>query len=481
MSGLRQSATRSALWAGIEASSVSVFSFVVLLVLARLLTPADFGTAAIALSIVQIVAVVAEFLFHDAIVHRAGLTREQSDSAHTVTVIVGLLLTALVMAAASPLETLFAVAGLGSALLWMAPSIFFIALGAVPVAMLRRNLEFRAVALRMMVGRLIGGVAAILAAFAGMGLWAIVLQQVATAALASLVILLLGSTGATRLPGFASPRASTALLRFGATALAVNLLWGNVGKIFLVGCSLLLSQSAIGMVAMAMRFIDTLASIVWSAQSKVALSLFSRVHRETGTVRKAYLAGARLSSYMIIPLFAGLGVTAHDIVLAFAGERWMAAVPLVQIFAAGQVIRSLTLGGAVLTAIGQPSANLLLSAIDLLAALALLALLGPMGMVWVGAAWVLRLAISMPVIAYLLRRHAGVGLADLFIGTYRAVFASAVMAVAVVAASRAWIVTDLWLRLPLSILLGVIVYAGVIWCIDRKMFAMPRELLAGKT
>ena len=108
MTGLRRSATRSAFWAGIEASSVSLFSFIVLLALARLLTPADFGTAAIALSIVQIIAVVAEFLFHDAIVHRAGLTQQQADSAHTVTVIAGLLLAVLIfMASFIPIVGIF--------------------------------------------------------------------------------------------------------------------------------------------------------------------------------------------------------------------------------------------------------------------------------------------------------------------------------------------------------------------------------------
>jgi O-antigen/teichoic acid export membrane protein len=480
MNGLRRSATTSALWAGVEASSVSLFSFVVLLVMARVLTPADFGTAAIALSLVQIVSVIGEFLFHDAIVHRAGLTREQSDSAHTVTVLLGMTLSALVMGCAPVIEILFAIKDVASVLFWMAPSIFFSSLSAVPVAMLRRNLEFRTVALRMIFGRLMGGVIAIAAAFAGMGLWSIVLQQVATAAFASLVLLLLGSTYATMLPRFGSPTASSVLLRFGTSALAVNLLWGNVGKIFLVGCSLVLTQSGIGIVAMAMRLVDTLASIILGAQSKVALPLFSRVHHETGAVRNAYVAGLRLSSYMVVPLFVGLGAAAHDIVLAFAGERWIEAVPLVQIFAAGQVVRSLTLGGAVLTAIGRPSANLLLSAVDLLAALGLLMVLGPIGMVWVAAAWVLRLAVSMPVTVYLLRCYAGVELGDLFVGTYRAVFASAVVAAAVIAGAHALAVVDLWLRLSLSLFLGVVVYAGAIWCIDRKLLSVPRELLVGK-
>src|SRR5262245_53587267 len=146
MSGLTRLATLSALWAAVETSTISVFAVAVLLTLAHFLTPADFGMAAIALSIMQIVAVIGECLFHDAVVHRPDLTREQTDSAHTVTVIVGVALTGLVMLAAPLLERLFAIEGLGAVLFWMAPSIFFTAWSAVPVAMLRRNLDMRSVA-----------------------------------------------------------------------------------------------------------------------------------------------------------------------------------------------------------------------------------------------------------------------------------------------------------------------------------------------
>ena len=480
MSGLRRSATMSALWAALETGSLSVLAFLVLLVMARILSPADFGVAAIALSIVQIVAAIGECLFHDAIVQRPGLTARETAAAHTVTILLGLALTALVMAGAPLIEALFAAPGLAPLVFWMAPSILFTALGAVPVALLRRNLEFRNVALRMICGRAVGGIAAFAAAFAGLGVWSLVLQQVATSAFACLALFLLGSTAATTLPGIASPRASAPLLRFAATTLAVNLMWGNVSRMFLIAASFVLTQSGVGMIALAMRFVDTSAAIIGGAQAKVALSLFSRMHRETGTVRKAYIAGSRLSSYIIVPLFAGLAVMAHDLVLALAGERWIEVVPLVQILAAGQAIRSLTLGGAVLTALGRPAANLAISVAELLAAILVLIALGPSGTAWVAAAWALRVAASLPAIVYLFRRFAGLGLGDLYAGVSGALFAGLAMVVVVLVAQQACGSLSLWVRLPLLVGLGAVAYAGVVWCIDRALFTVPRNLLAGK-
>lgn len=479
MTELRRTAAASIVWALVESGSLSIVAFVVLLVLARLLTPVEFGIAAIAISIVQVVAAVVETLFHDVIVHRDGLTPRHVASAHTVTLVLGVVLTLAVAGMASPIASAFAIPGLSAVLAAASPTILFTAISAVPVALLRRNMDFRTVALRMLIGRTIAGALAVAAAFAGLGLWSLVLQLVATAALASAAVLLMGTAA---WPGLAGPAASVGLLRFASTTLAVNLLWGNAVKLFLLMCGFTLSQAAVGHISLAMRIVDTLASIVATAQSKVALSLFSRVFRATGTVREAYLAGSRLSTYMIAPLFAGLALVAHDVVIVTAGDQWLAIVPLVQIFAAGYTIRSLAfLGGATLTATGRPDANVVVSLGDLAAAVLFLIVLIPYGEVGAAAAWVLRLVVTLPLIAFLLSRHAGLAARDLVVGVHGAVIATAVMIAAVLPLGDVLASSELWLRLSLTVAAGAVVYAATIWMIDPKLYALPRQLLADKT
>jgi O-antigen/teichoic acid export membrane protein len=479
MSRLSRRAGLSVIWAMVESSSLSLLSFAVLLVLARMLTPEDFGVAAIALSLVQITSGICEVLFHDVIVHRADLSREQLASAHTLTVVLGALLTVVAIAVAPLVEILFALEGLGVVLMATAPAIFFTSISAVPVAYLRRNMDFRSVALRMMCGRLVGGLIAVAVVFAGFGLWSLVLQQVATTAFASLAIFVLGAAS---WPGFAAPRHSVGLLRFAGTMLVVNLLWGNVAKLFVIGCGFVLPQASVGLVSLAMRIVDTLASFIATAQSRVALSVFSQVFRDTGTVRKAYLAGARLSSYVVAPVFVGLAVVAHDVVITAVGARWIAIVPLVQIFAIAHAIRSLTgLAGTALTATGQPSANLALAMVDLVAAAALLVVLSPLGMLGLAAAWGLRLLVTMPMLAYVLSRYAGLHVSDLLAGAGGAVTATAIMAAAVLPVVDVLAGSPSLLRLAISVAAGAVVYAGAIWLIDPKLYSVPRMLLAGKT
>lgn len=469
---MKRSTASSIVWAMIESGSLSVMSFIVLLVLARMLTPGEFGIAAIALSIVQIAAAVAEMMFHDAIVHRDGLTREHVASAHSVTLVLGAVLTVVVIASAPLVAAAFEIAELSPILMASAPSILLTAIGAVPVAYLRRNMDFRAVALRMLIGRLLGGLAAIVAAVVGLGVWSLVLQQVATTAFASLAVLMVGRAS---WPGFAGPSAAIGLLRFAATTLVVNLLWGNAAKMFLLGCGFALSQAGVGQISLAMRIVDTLASIVATAQSKVALSLFSQVFRTTGTIRDVYVAGSRLSTYLVAPMFAGLALVARDVVAITVGEQWMEIVPLVQIFAAGHAVRSLAyLGGSTLTATGRPSANLIVSLVDLVTAMALLAALGGLGSVGVAEAWVLRLVVTIPLIGYLLARYAGLEATDLMVGVYGAVVATIAMVIAVLPLGDALAANGLWLRLSASVFVGAVVYGGAVWLIEPKLFAIPR-------
>ena len=160
------SAATSVVWALVESGSLSVVAFMVLLVLARLLTPVEFGIAAIAISIVQIAAAIVETLFHDVIVHRDGLTPRHAASAHTVTLLMGLVLTLAVALSAPLIEAAFGIPGLGPIVAAASPTILFTAISAVPVALMRRNMDFRTVTLRMLIGRTTAGVLAVAAAYA---------------------------------------------------------------------------------------------------------------------------------------------------------------------------------------------------------------------------------------------------------------------------------------------------------------------------
>jgi len=474
---LRITAARSAMWAGVESASLSLFSFIVLLVLAKLLSPSDFGVAAISISLIQLLCTVGELLFHDAIVRRKDLTQRQIAAAHTFSLIVGAALTLLIVLTAPSLERLFAAPHLAGVLRGMAPSILLVAGGAVPVAVLRREFRYRTVALRMVSGRLVGGLGGIACAIFGLGVWSLVVQQVATAFVALLTILILDFRS---VPAIANPRYAVPLLRFGLVTLAVNLLAGGTVKVFLLACGLLLSTRDLGLVSLALRIVDTLAAIISGAQAKVALSLFSRAYHQSGSLASSYIEGARLSACVIIPLFAFLAADAHDAVLLIAGPQWAGITPLVQIMALAQIATSLMfLRGAALTAVGRPDINIITACVDLSAAILLLLALAGNGAMGAAAAWSIRIAATIPLGALLLRRHAGLGFLPILAASRQALMAAAALMLASVLVAQSLAASTVWIRLPASGLLGLLAYGLVLWLVEPGLLRQMRDLIQG--
>ncbi|MCI0351323.1 MAG: oligosaccharide flippase family protein, partial [Acidobacteriales bacterium] len=139
---------KSIFWATIEAGSLTVLSLLTIIILARLLGPAEFGLAALALAIVQILILFVEAPFTDAIVQRQNLESAHVVSAFWATCVIALILIVGCVAAAGAIAEAFDDPRLASATRWLALSVGFSALSCVPIAQLRRNMQFKQVALR---------------------------------------------------------------------------------------------------------------------------------------------------------------------------------------------------------------------------------------------------------------------------------------------------------------------------------------------
>jgi PST family polysaccharide transporter len=89
---LRKLAAKGLVWTSLESFTLSGLSLISLFIFARLLSREDFGVAAIALAIVQLLTVPVELLFHDALVQRKELDALYVDSAFTFSVVLGIVL-----------------------------------------------------------------------------------------------------------------------------------------------------------------------------------------------------------------------------------------------------------------------------------------------------------------------------------------------------------------------------------------------------
>jgi O-antigen/teichoic acid export membrane protein len=386
-------APRSLLWVGLEALSLSAVSFIVLAALARNLDPEAFGRAATALSLVQIACSIVEALFCDAIVQRRDLTPAQQAAAHTLGSAVAVLAAAVLGAWGLGANNATDVAALTA---WMAPSIVFTGLSAVPLAMLRRSLALREVALLYSTARLLSGAVAVALLAGGAGVWGLVAHQ----NLSALVLLLgLQWRGHAVLRGFGAAQPARALLRFALVNSLHGLLTSNRARLFQLMSALVMPAHVVGQLALALRLVEMLAAVVVTGVARAALVHLAELVHTGRDAAGEFLALTRRFSALATPVFVLLAALALPVVQVVGDRAWVDAAGLVCAFALAQALRSpVHLSATLFAAHGKPQLNVLVVTAELLALTLLVLLLrDPM-------AWVWRLAVALPLTLWWLRR-----------------------------------------------------------------------------
>jgi PST family polysaccharide transporter len=433
----RARAAHSALWSAVENGGLALVSFASLVVYARFLPAADFGVFSIALALIELLDVVVSMLFHDAIVQRSEVSALHVDTAFTFTLGLSLALFGLCAAAAPAFGHLVHHPQAAGILLWTALRFPCTALGAIIVAQQRRELAFRVLALRSLVGRLTGAGIGIALVVRGAGIWGLVAQQVLIALTGSLVLWMTAS----RRPRLRFRMdALRPLLRFGVYAVGALFLTFAVKRLFTILAGVWLGNEGAGYLNMAFRAVDVLWAIAATAVTQVALPVLARLQSDPERRRRAYRAAIELTCLLLYPCFAGIALLAPEVVGLLFGARWQAASPLVTALALLTVIQApRLLMTPMLTAIGRPREPLIGLAIEITIVLLLCipaALTPQLSLASAIGVWMLREVASAPVMMYRLDRATGISIREQLVGARAPLLASVAMALVLIVIRR---------------------------------------------
>jgi len=348
---LSRGLAKSGAWVALDNASAALLAFAFFVVAARLLTPEQFGVAALVLSVSQIIQPMIDSLFHDAIVQKEGLDNQDLTSATTFCLIWSALLSAALWLLAPWIAMLLSAPAVQIYLPWMGVSLVFSGLSAVASAEARRNMQFRWLAIRTIVGRTAGMIVGFWLAWHGEGIWAIVLQAMISAAISS--VLLISTTGLhigvmswmrlKPLLAFAAPTVGTQVLLYANSRLVTLLIGGALGPV------------AAGTWSVAFRFVEPLQAVMATTIGQFCLPIFSRKQADTAAIIRYFSSGTRYLAVILVPLFLGLAICAKYVVLVFVGEKWLGAVPIMQIVCIVTMLLLLRqIAELVLTARGRP-------------------------------------------------------------------------------------------------------------------------------
>jgi O-antigen/teichoic acid export membrane protein len=292
------------------------------ILVARLLSPEDFGLVAMATLYLGLTALVTEFGLGTAIVALRDLSEELLAQLHAVALLVGFTAFVFSCAVAYPLSRFFDAPELASVVVVLSCSLVLDSLRTVPTALLARGLQFKYLAVLEALRALVAvAVTVSLAAF-GAKYWSLVFGNVLAALITTLLLLRL------RWQRFARPRVRTlkSTVTFSSQLLLGQLAWyGYANADFLIA-GRVLGKIALGEYTLAWTMSSTPAEKITAIFARVIPSMFGAVKHEPKALRRYFLLFTEGLAILTIPASVGLALVAPEFVLLAFGQKWSAAI-----------------------------------------------------------------------------------------------------------------------------------------------------------
>ncbi|QSG11361.1 MATE family membrane protein, Rfbx family [Halapricum desulfuricans] len=450
---------RSGVWLTVTNISQRVLELIALLVLARLLTPADFGLLGIALLVLTGLDRFSQLGFSSALIQRhEENVDDYLDTAWTLQILRGIVLSGILLISAGPVATFFGAPTVEPILKVIAITPILAGLENPGVIYFQKDLQFHRQFLHLTSTTIVYVSVTIALALTWGNVWALVIGKVASE---------LSNLGVSYLVHDYKPRleldreAAWDLIGFGKwiTASSIVRFMADEGDDFVVGW--LLGPASLGFYRLAFRLGLTPASEVTGVIGTVMFPAYSKLQDDISAVRSAFFRTLQLVTAFTFPAGVGIIVVAPSFVEAVLGTQWLPMIAALQILSVYGLLLSLAGSfGPVWLALGRPDFSAKIGAVRFLV---MAVLIYPAtiryGLVGTGGAVIAGFVFgALPIDLYVSRNLMNMSLGRFFRELSYPAVAAGCMGLAVWIVSETVVVESAIAELIVLILLGIAVY-----------------------
>ncbi len=471
---LKQQAIKGVVWSAIQRGGSQSVSFIIFFWLARLLTPVEFGLVALANVFLAFMQIFLGEGFAKAIIQRKEVEPAHLDTVFWLNLFISLVLFGLTLVAAEQIAVVFQEPDLAPILRGFSVLFVITSFSTVQRAVLKREFNFKAIAMRSLWGTSLSGVVGIAMAITGFGVWSLVCQQIIYELIAAMTLWHFSDWR----PGFTfSVRHLRDLWNFGITTLGFNALtfFHTRADDLLIGY--FLGAAALGLYSLAYRVFTMLSMLLIKTINQVALPIFSRLQDDIEKLTDSFHLMTKLTSLISFPVFTGVALLAHELILLLFGEAWLPAVPVLQLFAIVGTMRAVTFfKSSIFMALNKPAWRLYFGLCDTALNLVGFIIAFRWGIVAVAFAYAVRFYVMFPVGQWLVGILLQTSLADYFQQLVTPLLGTLAMTAAILAVK-----TALGSGFsPLIILVlcsscGGAAYLATLFMIEPQIFSQVRE------
>jgi O-antigen/teichoic acid export membrane protein len=474
---MKRRVTRGVIWATAGAWSREAAGLAVFLILARLLGPEAYGLVAMATVVIAVAQLLVDDVIQEPLIQRQDLEPGHLDAAFWSLLGLAAALMLAAMAAAGPVAALFDEPEVATLIRWLSALPVLNALSAVPIALLRREMRYGALAARSLVAVIGGGAVGIAMALAGQGAFSLVGYLLAQSTFGVLVLCLASDWRPQRRH---TRRHFRDLWAPSACMIGVRLvlLLQQQSPRALIGY--FLGPVALGLYGVSWRIVEILYLLLIRPVSDVALPTFARLQDDMHRLRQVLHAARRLSAVIAMPTFVGLALVAPELLPMVLGGDWDGAVPVVQLLAIAGVAMSISsTSGMVPQALGRWDVTLITRAVAAALIVAAILSVREAGLVAIAAGVAAGTLLMIPVHFYVVGRLTATP-ASAQVFAYAPIVAAALVMAAAVLGWRQVLIDDLAniTLLATSVVLGAAVYFAALLVLAFPLVHQAWELLS---
>lgn len=325
---LKDKSIKGISWSFVEQILTRGVNFVIGIILARLLSPTDYGLVGMIAVFIAISQIFIDGGLSNALIRQKNSSEEDFSTVFIINFVLSLFFYFILFFAAGPIADFYEQPVLKSFLRVIALTLIISSFGSIHNTLLTIRIDFRTKSIISIVSAIASGVIGIYFAYQGYGAWALAAQSLSATIVCTLMLVLMVRWFPTK--GF-SRDSFKRLFAYSSKLLSSNLIRVIYDNAYPIVIGKKFSAAALGQYSRAGQFPNVANATVTSALNRVAFPLLSQMQDDDEQLIRVYEKYIQLTCFVMFPILLWLCGCARPLVLFLLTDKWLECVPLMQI------------------------------------------------------------------------------------------------------------------------------------------------------
>lgn len=326
---VNNSAIKASIWKFFERVSFQIVQLIVQIILARLLLPSDYGILSLMMVFISFANVMVQGGFNSALIQGKEIKNEDYSSMLFFSELIAVAICAILFIAAPSIEKFYNIDNFQLPFRVLIFMLVPLAYNSIQMAKLQREMNFKVIFWATLISTVISGVMGITLAYMGYGIWALVMQQLASYISSCIILKIL--TGYKFNVRRCSFKGSKKLIDYGWKIMASNLIETALNEMRSLIIGKKFTSADLGLYNRGIQFPQSINSCFNGVIQSVTFSILSRRQEDKDELKRTTRMSLSVSMYMVAPCMIGLFVIAEPLVILLLTETWIECVPFLQL------------------------------------------------------------------------------------------------------------------------------------------------------